>query len=80
MKTVGIRVFAGPATVYIAEQGSGDEINTNSELRVIVSLRILFLDIEDYKGIYRDRLKSYVFDTMKWLQEELCRSHTEIHG
>ena len=60
--------------------GEWDEINTSSELRVIVSLRILFLDIEDYKGIYRDRLKSYVFDTMKWLQEELCRSHTEIHG
>ena len=79
MKTVGIRVFADPTTVYIAEQGSDD---TNNELRAEGNCKPAhpFMDIEDYKGIYRDRLKSYVFDTMKWLQEELCRSHTEIHG
>ena len=42
MKTVGIRVFADPTTVYIAEQGvEWDETNTNSELKVIVSLRLL---------------------------------------
>ena len=43
VKTVGIRVFAGPTAVYIAEQGSGTRTNnTNSELKVIVSLRFLF--------------------------------------
>ena len=38
-----IRAFPDPTTVYIAEQGSGMRLtNTNSELKVIVSLRLLF--------------------------------------
>ncbi len=51
MKTVGIRVFAGPAPVYVAEQGSDD---TNNELRPEGNCKPAhpFMNIEDYKSIY----------------------------
>ena len=51
MKTVGIRVFADPTTVYIAEQGSDD---TNNELRAEGNCKPAhpFMDIEETTRVF----------------------------
>ena len=73
--------LCGPYNGVYSRAGEWDETNTNSELRVIVSLRPPpFWILRITRVFIETGLKSYVFDTMKWLQEELCRSHTEIHG